>query len=512
LVAPESYQISCRRKVIMNEEESALQKRILPHFNNNMVFINRYNNWPDEKKLLFLRLANHAHEIGLDCFFIDSDAPWSAPIRFGRKDLNKKKASRVLIRFLTFDRNNLMVSLSTKGGILWPGVISNSQIDFDKNIPLDQKLIEEFEKIKPADNLILPRMINKVSYWPDDYNRDSDRIGDGNSDKSGDGNNDRRNSVGIEYPKNIIYYGPPGTGKTYKLNQEKDRYKLRHVFVTFHQSYGYEEFVEGLRPVIDENTKQVHYEIRRGVFLNLCSVAREDPNNQYAIIIDEINRGNVSKIFGELITLIETDKREKPEGAEEGREGEDQAISLHLAYSGKPFSVPSNVDIIGSMNTADRSLALIDTALRRRFEFIPMMPDTSVLNDIVIIAKNGMKIDVRAMLEKINLRIETLYDRDHTIGHAYFIGLNDFEKLKNIFRHRILPLLEEYFFDDWEKIRLVLGDNQKINKDFQFVKEDEINPADLFGENAGLAIQKRYHINKDAFDQPQAYKLIYEPD
>ena len=89
---------------------------------------------------------------------------------------------------------------------------------------------------------------------------------------------------------------------------------------------------------------------------------------------------------------------------------------------------------------------------------------------------------------------------------------NDFEKLKNIFRHRILPLLEEYFFDDWEKIRLVLGDNQKINKDFQFVKEDEINPADLFGENAGLAIQKRYHINKDAFDQPQAYKLIYEPD
>ena len=433
----------------------------------------------------------------------------------------------VLIRLLTFDdEKNLMVSLSTKGGIVWPDVIlNNNEIPLNKDIPLDQKLVEAFEKI--TDNLISPRMIegNKVSYWPDDYSGDGDEVGDGNSDKSGDGNNNRRNSVDIEYPKNIIYYGPPGTGKTYKLNQEMDQYKRRHVFVTFHQSYGYEEFVEGLSADIDKNTKQVHYKIDPGTFLKLCEVARGDPNNPYAIIIDEINRGNVSKIFGELITLIETDKRERPEGAEEGREGENQAISATLAYSGKPFSVPSNVNIIGSMNTADRSLALVDTALRRRFEFIPMMPDTSEkspLKGIKVETENNVVIDIRLMLEKMNLRIEALYDRDHTIGHAYFLsskpqqGQNlEFEDLKNIFRHRILPLLEEYFFDDWEKIRLVLGDNQKPDVNLQFitVNNNDNYVTELFGNNNHdldpNSIRKRYQINESAFDQPQAYQLIY---
>lgn len=260
-----------------------------------------------------------------------------------------------------------------------------------------------------------------------------------------------------------------------------------------------------MRPVLDENTKQVDYEIRPGAFLELCDQAEDDPdeNNRYAMVIDEINRGNISKIFGELITLIEPDKRE----------GADQAISLTLAYSGEIFSVPSNVDIIGAMNTADRSLALVDTALRRRFEFIPMIPDTSKDGPLkgIIVNKNDINIDVRTMLEKINLRIETLYDRDHTIGHAYFIGLNDFEKLKKVFCNRILPLLEEYFFDDWEKIRLVLGDNQKpVNLQFITVEDNDV--VNLFGQNHDLgatSLRKRYHINKLAFDQPQAYQLIY---
>ena len=234
-------------------------------------------------------------------------------------------------------------------------------------------------------------------------------------------------------------------------------------------------------------------------------------------MIDEINRGNISKIFGELITLIEIDKRE----------GGDQKISATLAYSGHSFSVPSNVDIIGAMNTADRSLALVDTALRRRFEFIPIMPDTSKEGPLknAQVNKDNKEIDVRTMLEKINQRIEALYDKDHTIGHAYFTSLTEpfesdekrFQALKSIFRNRIIPLLEEYFFEDWQKIQLVLGDNQKNreNRDLQFVQDiSKKDDLALFGEGHNLdleAIQQRFQLNEAAFDNPEAYRLIYTP-
>ena len=238
----------------------------------------------------------------------------------------------------------------------------------------------------------------------------------------------------------------------------------RYSFVTFHQSYGYEEFVEGLRPVLDRagESGQIQYEIRAGVFKDLCRRARLTPDQRFAMVIDEINRGNISKIFGELITLIEPDKRE----------GAENAISVILPYSGESFSVPANVDIIGTMNTADRSLALLDTALRRRFEFQPLIPDTRDESGAPL---GGLRvnlvdqvIDIPQMLSAINQRIEALYDRDHCIGHAYFMPLykvHDGEErlvaMQQLFSNRLLPLLEEYFFEDWQKIRLVLADNQK---------------------------------------------------
>ena len=302
----------------------------------------------------------------------------------------------------------------------------------------------------------------------------------------------------------------------------------RYSFVTFHQSYGYEEFVEGLRPVLngDAEAGEVEYEIRPGAFKELCRKARQAPDQRFAMVIDEINRGNISKILGELITLIEPDKRDPQDGSK-------PPIELTLAYSGEKFSVPANVDIIGTMNTADRSLALLDTALRRRFDFVPLLPDTRAvkvpdephsapLAGLVVTTDAG-EIDVRRLLERINERIEALYDRDHCIGHAYFThlwrttdGAQRFEALADTFRNRVLPLLEEYFFEDWRKIRLVLGDNQKPDA-AQFITESGAHEqalSDLFGDDHGLdsyTTQRRHQLQASAFANPAAYLGIYQP-
>ena len=417
-------------------------------------------------------------------------------------------------------------------------------------------------------------------------------------------------------PLNQILYGPPGTGKTYhtidkaleifgenlESRDEKkakfDEYvrKGQIVFTTFHQSYGYEEFVEGIKPVMNNeaNSQEIQYKIKDGIFKELCEkaldnykvslltqeefVKSEDLENKieifldelvdqqkfiekiqsggfkleeynekyriitddtnanlylnleifktllenkdkiingrsikqilnnkhrrqidsyyfqlvklfkereqdykvdnnpsekpelkpYIIIIDEINRGNVSKIFGELITLIEPSKRI----------GEKEELKVTLPYSGEKFGVPKNVYIIGTMNTADRSITSLDTALRRRFEFIEMMPDVSKLS------MDCEGINLQELLKAINTRIEYLLDREKTIGHAFFIGVENLNDLKSIFQNKIIPLLQEYFYNDYALINAVLNKNGMLeisaeNKDYlknmtEFTESDKI--------------------------------------
>lgn len=230
-------------------------------------------------------------------------------------------------------------------------------------------------------------------------------------------------------------------------------------------------------------------------------IIKPDTIKRHVFIIDEINRGNISKIFGELITLIEDTKRI----------GADEELRLELPYSKKKFGVPKNVYIIGTMNTADRSIALMDTALRRRFNFIEMMPDTKVLDGVKVEA-DGESVDISKLLQVINKRIEYLYDREHTIGHSFFIPLKKeptMEKLAEIFEKNVIPLLKEYFYEDYSKIQIVLGDNNKSDE-YKFIKDTSLNIDEVFSGNVSdLDLPgQTYELQREALTKIKSYKGI----
>lgn len=225
-------------------------------------------------------------------------------------------------------------------------------------------------------------------------------------------------------------------------------------FVTFHQSFAYEEFVEGLRPVLvsedeEPEAKIVNYEISKGIFREICSraenawLAHGENAPKYILVIDEINRANIAKVLGELITLIEDDKRL----------GENNEITVRLPYSKKRFGVPPNLLILGTMNTADRSIALLDIALRRRFSFIEMLPEAGTLDD------DFEGLNLQQLLTALNERISYLVDADHQIGHSYFYNLQTVKDLYFAWYHRVIPLLQEYFYHDTERLRAVIGED-----------------------------------------------------
>ncbi|MEE3718845.1 AAA family ATPase, partial [Tumidithrix elongata RA019] len=255
-------------------------------------------------------------------------------------------------------------------------------------------------------------------------------------------------------------------------------------FVTFHQSFVYEEFVEGIKPITDE-LGDIRYRVVDGVFKQICKQAELDPENKYLIIIDEINRANIAKVFGELITLIEDDKRL----------GKSNELRVTLPYSKELFGVPQNLYILGTMNTSDRSIALLDIALRRRFTFIELKPDPELLKD-----KNIEGIQLDRVLIQINKSITAMIGRDYQIGHSYFMNIESLEDLRFAWYHRIIPLLQEYFYHDEKRLKVVIGEKfiQKIEMDENLKAslsefrdpENQFEIADLQGNDFRDAMSK----------------------
>jgi hypothetical protein len=310
---------------------------------------------------------------------------------------------------------------------------------------------------------------------------------------------------------NLILYGPPGTGKTFHsithavaiiknynpkqlvnlCNSKIIRKKVKEwydelvvsgniVFTTFHQSLGYEDFIEGIKPLPPSPKLPMQYDIIDGLFKRICEDAK-GKECKYVLIIDEINRGNVAQIFGELITLLEPDKRI----------GQKEEISLKLPYSNKEFGVPSNLYILGTMNTADRSVEALDTALRRRFSFLPMIPQPELLKQ----KPNG--ICLKSMLEVINRRLKILKDVNHTIGHAWLWEVDNIEKLKRVFNDKIIPLLQEFFYNDYEKLGLILGDH--------FIEEESSAEITHFASFSQGALLRNQYLNKKTYNITSPY-------
>ncbi|WP_190336561.1 McrB family protein [Vibrio sp. S9_S30] len=595
-------------------------------------------NWEPEVLNSFCKILNLAHQAGLDVYTTNTK---DSMIRIGRKERHETAHSV----FATFSPMQNELKYKRRFGL--------EGADDTEVCQTNERLFERLQQSNLLSEFSKKYSIERSPYKPKDY-PNKEMLSD-SPDHS---------SSGYVAPLNQILYGPPGTGKTYHTIEAAvkaaepgsywetrselkaiydDLVKAKRIrFVTFHQSYGYEEFVEGLSATTTDND-QVRYTIKKGVFKAIADDARENLKNSqkdqqalneekkfehglealklsafydsagislteavsiiditeegfrysgsnwkasqimkfsdlknlylagvdnrqevkknstvsglarehatyyfkalqqlkscmpseiagsepcqkqnYVLVIDEINRGNISKIFGELITLIEPSKRmpavKKPE---------DESLEIRLPHSKPLFSVPDNLYLIGTMNTADRSLAMMDTALRRRFDFVEMMPKPELLKGVVV---NG--IDLERLLKVLNERIEILYDREHTLGHAFFMPVKNkledeeqkhlaFSELVSVFQNKIIPLLEEYFFEDWEKIRLVLADNQKPEH-LQFVTKTSLEQTalkQLFGDSHGLnsfgETYQQYSLKEHesgVWQNAKAYVGIYAPD
>lgn len=256
----------------------------------------------------------------------------------------------------------------------------------------------------------------------------------------------------------------------------------RFSFVSFHQAYGYEEFVEGIRPHIADNG-QMSYRIESGAFLRLCQQAKHDPSHRYAMLIDEINRTNVARVFGELMSLIEPTKRA----------GQIDSLSVNLAYSRQPFSVPSNVDIYATMNSQDHSLAPLDMAFRRRFEFIECRPQPQLLGKVMA---NGADIDLAKLLTALNERILQNLAKDSQLGHSFLWGIDSLQSLSAAFSQSIIPQVAQACQHHGQILQAIFGQ--------RFIRLVDNKKATGF-----MAQQAGFDINTQALDDPNSYLAIY---
>ncbi|EFP6613437.1 AAA domain-containing protein [Campylobacter jejuni] len=595
-----------------------------------------------------------------------SKIPW---IIFIRTDTQEYKASYGIYVYCGIKRENgeiiVCIGESEDKTINY---LAKNKVD-DYNTQFNKKTYD-YKNLNNDIDLIIDKIIENMQWFAklplNEIQDRNDLSKSNNKEIRNDGSEMSNKKENKNLSLNQILYGPPGTGKTYHTIdkaleilgenlESRDEKKAKFdeyvkngqiVFTTFHQSYGYEEFVEGIKPSLnsDENS-QINYKVKDGIFKELCKKAlenrddiesfnfyindlkektKEDANNPekyfqlpntkysiqyrggktfrikfddmsknhkdypvsidnieklyktsnideiynsayvkailnylksqglkdykekdekinlpYIIIIDEINRGNVSKIFGELITLIEPSKRL----------GNEEALELTLPYSGEKFGVPKNVYIIGTMNTADRSIASLDTALRRRFEFVEMMPNSDLLNNVFICkdvenpnededylgddAKTeGYAEILQNILISINKRIEFLLDREKTIGHAFFmseavkfnknnwIKPDEYEedwyvlsisKLKKVFQNKIIPLLQEYFYNDYALINAVLNDNGMI---FEDKKDDKYlqKIKNLDSVNSERSIYNIASFDDKIWDKIEIYQAIYNDE
>ncbi|MBF7041971.1 AAA family ATPase [Campylobacter volucris] len=598
---------------INNEDKDKFRKYLIEFFNN-AYSGEKLSSKDDMNNFIFLKDYDFNTKISYGQGNI-SKIPW---IIFTRMDTQQYKASYGVYVYCGIKREDgeiiICIGESEDNKINY---IAKNKVD-DYNTQFNNKTFD-YKNLNDDIDKIIDKIIENMQWFmklPLDEIQDIDDKLFKNQNIENENKIEKIINENKNIPLNQILYGPPGTGKTYHTidkaleilgenleNRDEKKEKFDEyvkngqiVFTTFHQSYGYEEFVEGIKPIIDndENSQEVKYDIKDGIFKNLCKKAlenrdsiksfnfyindlkekaKEDGNNPekyfklpntkysiqyrggktfrikfddmsknhkdypvnidnieklyktssvdeiynlayvrailnylklqglrdyeekdektnlpYIIIIDEINRGNVSKIFGELITLIEPSKRI----------GEPEELKVRLPYSGEEFGVPKNVYIIGTMNTADRSITSLDTALRRRFEFVEMMPDVSKLST------NCEGVDLQELLKAINTCIEYLLYREKTIGHAFFIGVENLNDLKNVFQNKIIPLLQEYFYNDYALIDAVLNKNGMLEK--QDINNNYLKNMTEFTENDKII----YKFSDSQKWGETTFKKIYE--